>query len=237
MAFAMDTRLSRAGSAFGQTVGLGIATLSFLTMPGGWPTSGPWVFLAWIVAGLTLLYLLVAVWQLVKPPSEEIILFRSPRTAGTWHDIKWIDKLLKRIKMDRRSRARRVEERIARYMAHLLSDASRARILTRDLSWCKEADEELRGLASTGSLTIVRCESGNAPISENIKTYQDLGARVCTTSVGSAVRMTTVDKGGARIVAIGHRDGRTHVIRQTGDPREPSFGLVDTLFNALIGAG
>lgn len=234
VAISVGTRFSRAGNHLTQTVGLGIAILTLATMPGGWPTEGIWVLLSGIVAGLAVLYLVLALWEILRPPSEATIVFRYPRNSGTVHDLKWVDTLLGLIRCDRRSRFRRTDARIADYMARLLSDASSARLLTRDLSWSEAVEGELSALARNGDLAIISCASdGRMKTRPNVEKYREMGARVHTTEVASNVRMTSVDKAGARIVAIGHREGRAHVIRQSTDPKDPMFCLADTLFSAL----
>ena len=234
VAFSFGTRLTRAGNHLTQAVGLGIAVLTLATMPGGWPSSGLWAYLAWAVAACMAVYLLFSLWELLGPPSEETIVFRYPRRSGTIHDIRWLDDAHKLIHMDRKSRSSRTNARIADYMCRLLSDASSARILTRDLSWSDSADVELGALARSGDLTIIGCSAvSRDEIKPNISRYKEAGARVYTTRLDSSIRMTSVDKAGARIVAIGHGAGRTHIIRQTADSHDPVFRLADTLFNAL----
>lgn len=234
MGFSLSTRFRKSGSYLTQFIALGLAVLTIATGSSGWPNSGLWAWASWGVAAFAVVYLLLALWEFFRPPNENRLTFRFPRTSGTLHDIGWINRVLAWVRLDRQRRTQRVQARIGRYMSTLLSDCSTARILTRDLSWADSAKPELTRLAEARALTIVCCDTRPpAPIPSSVAVYQNQGASVKTTPAKSSIRMTMVENSGSRAVAIGYREGRTHIISHIRDQHDPVFQLATTLLDSL----
>jgi len=226
--------MKRAGNHLTQTVGLGLAVFTLASMPDGWPRDGGYGVAAKFVVALGSIYFALALWEFFRPPNQDTLTFRYPRRSGTFHEIRRLEALLAHLRLDRKSRVQRVDAKIADYMSRLLSDASSAHILTRDLSWADAADEELRALAQTNELTIIACGARRRTEKRpNIERYEQIGAQVRATTIRSNIRMTSVEKSGSSIIAIAYRDGRRHIVHEISKREDPVFQLGISLFEAL----
>ncbi len=234
MGISLGARLRRSGSQLGAFLTMAVAVLSILVEYDGWPPSGFLRLATWALTLATVAYLAMALWEFFRPPSEGKLVFRFPRKSGTLHDIGWLEHLLGAIRMDRQTRSRRVDARIEAYMVALLRDCSKARILTRDLSWAESADMELRRLAKAGTLEILCCEASILEqLSEPLTLYQEAGAKIRRTSMKSRLRMTMLEKSGSSALAIGYRQDRTHIILYLRDQQDPAFELASNLFDSI----
>ena len=234
MGLSLGTRIRHSAPYLAQFVGLGLGVLTITMTTGGWPNSGPWAWASWALFVLAAFYMVLALWEFFRPPNESKITFSFPRKSGTLHDIRWLDIALGWIGLNRQRRNERVQTHIGNYMSLLLNDCSKARMLTRDLSWAESADSELTRLAESGALVLVCCDHGpQVPVSPSIAKYQSQGAIVKKTKLKSSIRMTMIENSGSSLVAIGYRDGRKHIISHVRDQHDPVFQMAKTLLDSL----
>jgi hypothetical protein len=226
------SRARRFGERATLALGLALAFSAVVTTPQGLPAGGWSKWLAVACLGGALGFAVAALWALLSPPNGGEKIYRFPRRSGTIHDIDWIEHSLRRIGIDRASRSQKVEDRIKLYLMDLLSAASRATIVTNDLSWAELDDGPLSRLSSQKNLTLIGFSSNyQGAKSEKLEKFRAIGADVFYVGFDSEIRLTLMDRSGSQLLAVGHRShaDRKHRILYVSDHDDPMYGLALSL--------
>jgi len=220
------------GEDLGAAVSLGAVAYGFYEPTNSVPDGMfPQILMA-IIAVASLVFLGKAVRDLIRQREDEDIHFRLARSSKV---LDWIpERAAVKLKLSFVQRQRRAQTRINHFMFDLLQSASKATIVTRDLSWAAAEDPILREIASGGGLRILSCSSAPTPaLVEKLRALADMGAEVRRVEKDVRVRLTLTSSSGHERVAVARPMPKRHTILQSSHSDDALFGLATSLIYFL----